>query len=117
MKGIEKLTFASTEQLDQLLHSANQYKRFSRVSFEVLTVENSSINVMVTQQESELDKYLTAKELTERTTEVFSKVVPSDWELSIKVLPYLCLKEVNIEYINRKISELRLTVEDLSHYL
>lgn len=89
MKGIEKLTFASTEQLDQLLHSANQYKRFSRVSLEVLTVENSSVNVKVTQQESEVNKYLTAKELIERTEEVFSKVVPSNIKFSIEASPYL----------------------------
>lgn len=117
MIGIEKLTFASNEQIEELLQSANQYKRFSRVYFEILTVENNIINVKVTQQESALEKYLSAKELEERTIEVFSKVVPLDWNLSIASSPYLCLKEVDIEYINKKKDELGLTVEDLSRYL
>lgn len=116
MKGIEKLTFASTEQIDELLHSANQYKRFVRVYFEILTVEDNIINVKVTQQESALEKYLSAKELKERTIEVFSNVVPLDWNLFIVPSPYLFLKEVDIDYVNKKKDELGLTVEDLSRY-
>lgn len=99
MKGIEKLTFITDEQRKQLIQSAQYYKRFAGVYFEIRSVdepiksisvigtdtETIYIRIKVYQLRSELKKFLTEKELVERGVEVFGEILPTSKDETISL--------------------------------
>ena len=116
MKGIDKLPHLTSGQKEDLLHSAEQYKRFARVEFEVLEVAGQNITVSVAQSEYKGGRYLSAKELKERTAEVF-KGLPADTQLSIQAHPFKFLNVVTADYINQQSEALGLSHTELARLL
>ena len=116
MKGIDKLPYLTSSHKENLLHSAEQYKRFARVEFEVLEVAGQNITVRVTQSEYEGGRYLSAKELTERAAEVF-KDLPAGTQLIIQAHPVKFLNVVTADYINQQIEALGLSHTELARLL
>ena len=87
MKGIDELPYLTSPQKENLLHPAEQYKRFERVEFEVLKVADQNTTVRVAQSEYKGGRYLSAKALKERTAEVL-KDLPAGTQLSIQAHPF-----------------------------
>src|SRR5690554_2338489 len=108
MKGIEKLTHIAEDQRKLLILSAKQYKRFARIYFEVLEVKGTSVSVKVKQMESPTQRYLPAKELTARALEVFEGIIPTEWDLNIRAVPFKFLEVINTDYINQRKTALGL---------
>lgn len=117
MKGIEKLTHITDEQRKLLVQSASQYKRFARIYFEVLEVKGTFVSVKVKQMESPTERYLSAKDLTQRAQEVFEGLIPVDWKFSVRAVPFKFLQVVDVDYINSRKEALGLTDVDLSRLL
>jgi hypothetical protein len=117
MKGIELLTHITDEQKKLLIHSEEQYKKFARIYFEVLSVDNDTISLKVHQLESNAGKYLSASDLTERAKEVFEGCVPVGRNLHVRAVPFKFLEVVELDYINKRKVELGLSDIDLSRLL
>jgi hypothetical protein len=132
MKGIELIPHLTDEQKKLLEQSALQYKRFARITIEVVSVnwlplskhpdsdfstKDHVVVVKVKQQENPSGKYLTASELNQRAQEVFEGIVPVGSELQIKAVPYKFLEVVDLSYIEQKKTELGLTDTDISRLL
>lgn len=117
MKGIEKLTHITEDQRKLLILSAKQYKRFARIYFEVLEVTPDSVSVKIKQLEGPAEKYLSAKDLTQRAQEVFEGMIPVDWKFSVRAVPFKFLQVVDVDYINSRKEALGLTDVDLSRLL
>ena len=100
MVGIDKLSISTSPQKEDVLHSAEQYKRFARV--EIWSFEGG--------------RYLSAKELKERTAEVF-KGLPADTQLSIQAHPFKFLNVVTADYINQQSEALGLSHIELARLL
>lgn len=116
MKGINKLPQLTSGQKEDLLHSAEQYKRFARMEFEVLEVSGQNVTVRVAQSEYKGGRYLSAKELKERTAEVF-KGLPAGTQLNIQAHPFKFLNVVTADYINQQIEALGLSHIELARLL
>lgn len=117
MKGIEKLTHITDEQRKLLIHSAKQYKRFARIYFEILEVTPDSVSVKIKQLEGPAEKYLSAKDLTQRALEVFEGMIPVDWKFNVRAVPFKFLQVVDADYINSRKEDLGLTDVDMARLL
>lgn len=117
MKGIELLTHITDEQRKLLIHSANQYRRFARIYIEVLSVEGKSVSMKIFQLENNAERYLSAKELKSRALEVFNGVIPDQWNLNVRAVPFKFLEVIDTDYIHKKKAELHLSDVDLCRLL
>lgn len=117
MKGLEKLTHITEEQRTLLHQSALQYKKHARIYFEILEVKGTSVSVKVKQMESPTERYLPAKELTARALEVFEGMIPNEWNLSIRAVPFKFLEVIDVDYINQRKTALGLSDVELSRLL
>ena len=117
MKGIEKLTFITDEQRKKLIHSAAQYKRYARIYIEIIEVSETSVSVKIKQMESQVGRYLSAKDLTDRALEVFEGIIPVGWYINVRAVPFKFLEVINSDYINKRKNELGLTDVELSRLL
>jgi len=120
MKGIELLPFLTNEQRDLVETSGANYKRFARVYFQVLEFENDAAVVKVWQLDNPAKRYLTSKELIERTKEVFNgDVLPSNVKLHVRPVPFAKddLKTFTVEKIEAEMNELGLKPKDVARML
>lgn len=115
MKGLEKLTFLSREQIERLELSETNYKRFTRVYFAVISAIGNEIVVKVWQQENVAERYLSAKELVERGKEVFEGVISEGVKLHFRPIPFKDepLVSVDAAYVASKMTEHNLQLKDL----
>jgi antitoxin component HigA of HigAB toxin-antitoxin module len=116
MKGIELLPFLSNEQKELLETSAQNYKRFARVYFQILEFSSNTAVVKVWQLDNHAEHYLTAKELIERTKEVFGKdVLPAEIRLHVRPIAFKKdeLKALTVETIEEKMLQFGLKAKDL----
>ena len=120
MKGIELLPFLTDEQKGLLETSGTNYKRFARVYFQILEFADNAVVVKVWQLDNPAKRYLTSKELIERTKEVFSlDILPSNVKLHVRPVPFEKdeLKTFTVEKIEAKMDELGLKPKDLVRML
>jgi len=119
MKGIELLTFLTEEQKRLLETSALNYRRFARVFFQVLEASDSEVVVKVWQNENVADKYLTVKELVERTRAVFNDILPSEVRLHVRPIVYNRseLEKFDAKAVAEKMEQLGLRPKDLVRLL
>ena len=120
MKGIELLPFLTDEQKDLLETSSVNYKRFARVYFQILEFAHGALVVKVWQLDNPAKRYLTSKELIDRTKEVFNgDILPSDVKLHVRPVPFEKddLKAFTVEKIDAKMHELGLKPKDLVRML
>ena len=116
MKGMKLLPFLAVEQRKLLEASATNYKRFARVYFHILEFANNTVVVKVWQLDNPAERYLTAKELIDRTKEVFgSDILPADVHLYVRPIPFEKeeLKNLTIETIEEKMAQFGLKQKDL----
>jgi len=116
MKGIELLPFLTEEQKRLLETSSVNYKRFARVYFQILDFSDNTVIVKVWQLENPAERYLTAKELIDRTKEVFgSDVLPAEINLHVRPIAFELdeLKNFTVETIEKKMQHFGLKPKDL----
>ena len=116
MKGIELLPFLTEEQKKLLEKSSANYKRFARVYFQILEFSGNAVIVKVWQMENPTERYLTSKELIDRTKEVFgSDILPAEIKLHIRPIAFESdeLKTFSVETIDKKMNQLGLKPKDL----
>jgi antitoxin component HigA of HigAB toxin-antitoxin module len=116
MKGFELLPFLTEEQRKLLETSANNYKRFARVYFQILEFSNNAVVVKVWQLENPTKRYLKSKELIDRTKEVFgSDILPSEISLHVRPIAFEFdeLKTFTVETIEEKMKQFGLKSKDL----
>ena len=88
MKGIELLPSLTKEQKELLETSERNYKRFARVYYQILSVDPNEVVVKVWQIENKAQKYLSAKELIERTHSIFEGIVPENIKIHVRPIPF-----------------------------
>ena len=115
MKGIELLSFLSDEQRKMLEASENNYKRYARIYFQIISYRNDELIVKVWQMENPAQKYLTTKELVDRAKGVFEGILPKNTKLHVRPIAFnpTDLKNFSIEDVEKKMEELGLKPKDL----
>jgi antitoxin component HigA of HigAB toxin-antitoxin module len=116
MKGIELLPFLTKEQRELLETSSINYKRFARVYFHILEFDGSALVVKVWQLDNPANHYLSAKELIDRTKEVFNHdVLPDNISLHIRPIPFEQddLKAFTVDTVEERMSAFGLKPKDL----
>jgi len=116
MKGIELLPFLTNEQKDLLETSSINYRRFARIYFQILEYSGNAVVVKVWQIENPANRYLTAKELIDRTKQVFgSDVLPVEISLYVRPIAFQEdeLKTFTVETIEEKMQQFGLKPKDL----
>lgn len=114
--GIEKLkTRLSDEQLQQMEQAAEVHKVQANISFCILAVEGSAIQIETTQAENRSGKYATEATLTKRTHEVFDKWLPS---FDIQVMPATFMPSppsvVNPVWLEKKMQEKGIRIKQIA---
>jgi hypothetical protein len=120
MKNLELLTWLNNEQKEMLETSSRNYKRFARIYFQILSFSEDELIVKVWQMKNSAQKYLSAKELVERTKNVFdSKILPENVSLHVRPVPYQQdeLRNFSTLNIEQKMREFGLRPKDLGRLL
>ena len=114
IKGIEKIPLSGNGK--KLLEvSENNYKRYARIKFQIVSYDNKELIVKVWQMENPTEKYLTASELVERAKGVFKDVVPEETAIHVRPVPFRkdLLRNYTISDVEREMSEFGLKPKDL----
>jgi len=119
MKGIELLPSLTKEQKELLETSERNYKRFARVYFQILSVDENEVVVKVWQIENKTQKYLSSRELIERTHSVFEGIVPENIKIHVRPIPFdkVDLTHFSVENVEEKMEKLGLKPKDLTRLL
>ena len=114
MKNLELLNFLTREQIEKIKLSEQNYLRFARIYFSIVSFENSELIVKVWQRENKAGKYLTAKELIDRAKGVFADI-DSEINIHFRPIPFKTdtLENVDTDWINNKIEQLGLKQRDI----
>lgn len=76
--GIEKLAETLTaEQLEKLEKGAQRHAEMSNMSFTILSIASTELEIEVAQNETKSGRYATEATLTTRTRELFTKFLPN----------------------------------------
>ena len=115
MKGIELLPFLTKEQRVLLETSERNYKRFARMYFQILSFDVNEAVVKVWQLENSSKKYLSTKELIERTRAVFDGILPENTQLYVRPIAFdtVELNRFSIADVENKMEQLGLKQKDL----
>ena len=109
-----------TKKQRKLLETAElNYKRFVRVYFRILSFDGNEVVVKVWQIENPAKKYLSAKELIERTRSVFDSILPENIQLYVRPIAFdtIELNRFSIVDVENKMEKLGLKQKDLVHLL
>ncbi|MDR1553345.1 MAG: hypothetical protein LBS69_07785 [Prevotellaceae bacterium] len=119
MKGIEMLPFLTKEQKELLETSERNYKRFARVYFQILSISENEAIVKVWQLENQAKRYLSEKELIDRTKAVFERILPESVQLHVRPVAFdrVELNNFSITDVEVKMNRLGLKPKDLVHLL
>ena len=119
MKGIELFPFLTKEQRKLLETSERNYKRFARVYFQILSFDGKEAVIKAWQLQNEAKKYLSEKELIERTQAVFDGIIPAEAKIRVRPVSFgtIDLNRFSIDIIEEKMQELGLKPKDLVHLL
>ena len=95
--------------------SVLNYRRFARIFFQILAANDSEVVVKVWQMENHAQKYLSAKELIDRTKGVFADVLPPDVKLYVRPVVFnrIELENFNSKLVAKKMDEFGLQTKDL----
>jgi hypothetical protein len=115
MKNIELLNFLNKEQIETLKLSAQNYLRFARIYFTIISYQNNELIVKIWQKENVAGKYLTAKELIDRGKEVFTGIVPEGIKIHFRPIAFKedTLETVSTEWVSEKMEKHSLKPTDL----
>jgi hypothetical protein len=113
MKGIELLNFLTEEQIKLVLNSEQNYRRFARIYFQVLSFKDGEIVVKVWQTENAAKQYLSAKQLIERAKGAFEGMIPDNIKLHFRPVPFDPLENFSASDVEQEMADLGLKAKDL----
>ncbi|MBO9617343.1 MAG: hypothetical protein J7619_31970 [Dyadobacter sp.] len=104
----------SEETLKLLSHGALQYRKFARISFKVLSVDDTTIKVQTVQSKSPHENYADESTLVDRTKDLFSRFLP-DHRIIVNPSVYResPAEKVTPEFIRHNMTELSIKVKEL----
>lgn len=104
----------SESDLEKLNAGALQHRKFSRITFKILSVDDKSIKVQAVQGKTPQENYADADTLRLRTKELFSRFLP-DRHVMTHVTTYTpnVTEQVTPEYIRNRMTELKIKVKHI----
>jgi hypothetical protein len=114
--GIEKLKSQLTDQqLDLLKQAAETHKQQANITFCILTLEDSAIQIETSQAENRSGKYANEASLVKRTHEVFDKWLPA---FDIQIIPATYMPTptsvVNPQWLEKKMEEKGVRIKQIA---
>lgn len=93
---------------------ALQHRKFSRITFKILSVETKTLKIQAVQAKSPHENYADAETLILRTRELFSRFFP-DYKIIVNAVPYKenPTAQVTPEYIRNAMTEYHIKVKDI----
>lgn len=114
IKNIHLISDLSEADQQKLNAGALQHKKFSRIGFKVLSMDEMAIKIQTTQGKTPQENYADEKTLIERTKELFSIFFP-DKKIIVNAAPYKenLTAQVTPEYIRHEMVSNHIKVKDI----
>lgn len=115
VKNIGLIASLLTEhQLSQLEAGAMLHKRHSNIEFKVISIENNTLTIRAIQGKNGAEKYLSQKELADRTKELFQRFFPNN-NIHAGAIPYEehHISKIDRNWINKRMMDLRIKAKDI----
>ncbi|UFH52530.1 hypothetical protein [Spirosoma sp. KNUC1025] len=115
IKNIHLLSnMLSETDLEKLTAGALQHRKFSRITFKVLSVATDAIKVQVVQEKTPQENYASEETLIERAKELFGRFFP-DRRIIVNATVYRpnVTEQVTPEYIRHQMTEKKIKVKDI----
>ena len=117
MKKLDLLPL-SVESKKRLEEFAKQYKRYAHIVVEVVSFNENRLIVRAEQKDMVNNVFLSKKELTERTREMFKGEIPEDWKLTVSAVNFdrKDIDGMTIDWVKSRMERLGLRNKHLSNY-
>ena len=117
MKKLDLLPL-SVESKKRLEEFAKQYKRYAHLVVEVVSFNENRLIVRAEQKDMVNNVFLSKKELTERTREMFKGEIPEDWKLTVSAVNFdrKDIDGMTIDWVKSRMERLGLRNKHLSNY-
>lgn len=104
----------ASENIIKLEAGALQHRKFSRITFKILALDNNTLEIQTVQAKSPHKNYGDEETLILRTRELFSKFFP-DYEIVVTAIPYQenPTEQVTPEYIRTAMTNYHIKVKDI----
>lgn len=117
MKNLDLLPL-SVESKKRLEEFAKQYKRYAHIVVEVVSFNEDRLIVRAEQKDMVNNVFLSKKELTERTREMFKGEIPENWKLTVSAVNFdrKDIDSMTIDWVKSRMERLGLRNKHLSNY-
>lgn len=115
VKNIHKIaSLLSEDDIIKIETGAALHKRHSNIAFKILSVDDTAITLSVTQGKNQTEIYLNAKELIQRSKDLFSKFLP-EFKLNVGPIVYTPnpISLIDSKWLNKKMLEYRVRAKDI----
>ena len=117
MKNLDLLPL-SVESKKRLEEFAKQYKGYAHIVVEVVSFSEDRLIVRAEQKDMVNNVFLSKKELTERTREMFKGEIPENWKLTVSAVNFdrKDIDSMTIDWVKSRMERLGLRNKHLSNY-
>ena len=119
MKNLEALPLTD-EVKKRLTTFAKQYSRMAHIIIEVVSFDEEKKRLIVRAEQKDMvnNVFLSKKELTERTRELFQDELPADWKLTVSAVDFdrKDIDGMSIQWVKSRMERLGLRNKHLSNY-
>lgn len=119
MKNLEALPLTD-EVKKRLTTFAKQYSRMAHIIIEVVSFDEEKKRLIVRAEQKDMvnNVFLSKKELTERTRELFQDEIPADWKLTVSAVDFdrKDIDGMSIQWVKSRMERLGLRNKHLSNY-
>lgn len=119
MKNLELLPL--TDEVKKRLSTfAKQYSRMAHIIIEIVSFDEEKKRLIVRAEQKDMvnNIFLSKKELTERTRELFQGEIPEDWKLTVSAVDFdrKDIDSMNVQWVKSRMDKLGLRNKHLSNY-
>ena len=119
MKNLELLPL--TDEVKKRLSTfAKQYSRMAHIIIEIVSFDEEKKRLIVRAEQKDMvnNVFLSKKELTERTRELFQGEIPEDWKLTVSAVDFdrKDIDSMNVQWVKSRMDKLGLRNKHLSNY-
>ena len=119
MKNLELLPL--TDEVKKRLSTfAKQYSRMAHIIIEIVSFDEEKKRLIVRTEQKDMvnNIFLSKKELTERTRELFQGEIPEDWKLTVSAVDFdrKDIDSMNVQWVKSRMDKLGLRNKHLSNY-
>ena len=119
MKNLELLPL-TYEVKKRLSTFAKQYSRMAHIIIEIVSFDEEKKRLIVRAEQKDMvnNVFLSKKELTERTRELFQGEIPEDWKLTVSAVDFdrKDIDSMNVQWVKSRMDKLGLRNKHLSNY-